>query len=89
MLSHHHANAWCCPQGPGPTFGNHECWFSHGRCPLLGLAVTLVGPREPCPCLVWKSQFCTVHSTRPPPSGLQPIGRPATRAIMAKYTLGH
>lgn len=72
-----------------PPSGTVSAGFPTACCPLLGLAVTLVGPREPCPCLVWKSQFCTVHSTRPPPSGLEPKRGPATGAIVAKYTLGH
>lgn len=49
-----------------PPSGTMGAGFPTVRCLLLGLAVTLVGPREPCPRLGWKSQFYTVHSTGPP-----------------------
>lgn len=74
-----------------PPSGTMGAGFPTVRCLLLGLAVTLVGPREPCPRLGWKSQFYTVHSTGPPstarlwsPHEGQPLG-----AIMAKCSLGH
>lgn len=47
--SRHADKPWCHLQGPGHTLGNHQCRFSHGHCPLSGLAVTLIGPCQALP----------------------------------------
>lgn len=90
MLSHHQANAWCCPQGPGPTFGNHGCLFSHGPLPVLGPCCHPNGAQGtlPPPGLEKPVLHCSQHP--PSPSRLlQPTGRPATEVIMFKCMLDH
>lgn len=82
MLSHHtQTNAPCPLQGPGPTLGNHRCRFSHGSCPLSGLAVTLIGPGRPCPPPSQKIRFCACWS--PLPCVSYPQQGPALRASLS------
>lgn len=85
----------CHPQEPGHTLGNHQGRFSHGRCPLPGLAVTPIGPCEvllppprwpekPVLCLLARPlpwvPICKGAWHRRPPAGSCPLCGPVTLA---------